>query len=181
MAFGANAHCYGHIHDIVCVSVPKLCMHVHLGKANNIAVGCIRFRCTKKLFFIFRMRGMCFFVKRLPRTWCKIGPLQFQKTVDPKLQTIHRLVLIFWVSRYFSPFRRLSVDLVGSGAVLNCRCKIVFSKKFPKLIFRYTGCYFIIDPLMVSQNSTYSFERSRRPFWPHFEKDIQNSKKVKKM
>jgi hypothetical protein len=74
--FQARWASYGHNHGIVCSNYPILCICVHLGMANKVALGSINFLCIKNSFFIFLMLKMGFFVKHLPKISFKNGPPQ---------------------------------------------------------------------------------------------------------
>src|SRR4051812_16259584 len=56
MPLGPNDQCYGQNRGIVCYNVPILCMHVHIGMANNVAGESFPFRRTENIFSIFRAR-----------------------------------------------------------------------------------------------------------------------------
>jgi hypothetical protein len=64
---------------------------------------------------------------------------------------------------------------------LNYSYRIVCSYFFKKIIFRYTSCYFIRDPLSVLQDSTPTDRRLCPSSCMHFQTCITNSKKIKKM
>ena len=51
MAFGPRDGCYVLNHDIVCNTVPLLCMHVDIGMENNVARGI--FFVARKIHFPF--------------------------------------------------------------------------------------------------------------------------------
>ena len=76
--------------------------------------------------------------------------------------------------------RQNPADSDGTGSNLNCRCVIVFSLFFEKIIFRYTSSYFFRDPTKYLQYYTTRYERSFPPFWPYFETGTRNSKKNQK-
>jgi hypothetical protein len=136
----------GHNYGIVCRNDPILCTCVYLGMTNNVSLGSFNFRCTKNSFFIFLAPKMVYFVKHLPKICFKNGPTQFYKKLYHILCTIHQLFASKKFSRLPSRNRQISADSDGSGSNLNYRYFIVFSYFFPKIIFRYTSIYFIIDP-----------------------------------
>jgi hypothetical protein len=75
--FQAKWDSYGRNHGIVCSNDPILCTCVHLGMTNNIDLGSFNFLCIKSSFFIFLVQKMGFFVKRLPKKYCKNRTTKF--------------------------------------------------------------------------------------------------------
>ena len=103
------------------------------------------FSSQKKFIFHFPNAKNGFFVKHLPRNHSKIGPPKFSRILDHIVCTNHQLVASQKISRYLSPKRQITVDSAGSGSNFNYRCLILCSWFFPKIIFRFTTIYFIID------------------------------------
>jgi hypothetical protein len=64
---------------------------MHLWMANNIDFGSFNFHCIKKLFFIFLVQKMSFFVKRLPKICYKNRPTKFKMILYHILCIIHHL------------------------------------------------------------------------------------------
>jgi hypothetical protein len=144
--FQAKWASYGHNHGIVCSNDPILRTCVYLGMTNNVHLESFNFRCTKNSFFIFLAQKMVYFVKHLPKICFKNGSTQFYKILYHILCTIHQLFASKKFSRLPSRNRQIFADSGGSESNLKYRYFIVFSYFFPKIIFRYTSIYFIIDP-----------------------------------
>ena len=142
---------------------------VYIRMENNVAEQSFQLYCTKKPFFIFRVRKIGFFVKHLPKICCKMGDHHFYKILDHISCTNNQMVVSEKLSIQPFPKRQIPADSVETGSNLNYRCFIVCSWFFEKLISRYASRCFIIDAPRVSQNSTPRYERSRPPFWPYFE------------
>ena len=119
-------------------------------------------------------------MKNLPNIWCKFESLHFSKILDHILLQIDQMFECQMIFIHLSSKRQISIDSVGTGSNLNYMCLIVCSLFFQKIISRYTSSHFIIDPPRGLQDSTPSYHRSCPPFWPHFEIDKNNSKKIKK-
>jgi hypothetical protein len=158
---------YIYNHGIVCSNDPILYTCVHLRKANNIDLEICNFCCIKHSIFIFLVQKMDFFVKRIPKMCYKNGPTKFKMILYHTVCTIHHL---FEWKKFFSlPSKnwQISTDSAGSGSNLNYMCFIVCSYFLPKIIFRYTSIYFIIDSQSVPQYSTPIYKRSCMPLWMH--------------
>jgi hypothetical protein len=97
--FQAKWASYGHNHGIVCSNDLILCTYVYLGMTNNFDLGSFNFRCTKKLFFIFLVQKLGFFVKCLPKICYKNWTTKFYQAVYHILCTIHQL---FTWKRFYS-------------------------------------------------------------------------------
>ena len=102
MALGPNDECYVHIDDIVCLNMLVLGTNVCLGTMNNVAEESCHFLFTKKSFFYFRMRKMCYFVKQLPKICRKIGVLHYLKILYHIVFTNKQMVACQTVSIYLS-------------------------------------------------------------------------------
>ena len=172
--FSPNDGCYGHFHGIVWLNDLIFCTSVHLGVANNVAEESFYFLCTKKSFLIFRVQKMGFFVKDLPNICSKIEPQLLNKILDHMLFT-NQMVGCRKVSIHLSWKRHISADSIGIGSNLNCRCFVVCSRFFEKIILRYTSTYFIRYTTLVLQDSTPRYERSCPPFWPFWSTHVHDS------
>jgi hypothetical protein len=158
---------YIHNHGIVCSNDPILCTCVYLRKANNIDLESFNFCCIKHSIFIFLVQKIGFFVKRIPKICYKNGPTKFKMILYHTVCTIHHLFAWKKFSRHSSRNWQNFANSIGSGSNLNYRCFIVCSYVFPKIIFRYTSIYFIIDSQSVPQYSTPIYKRSCMPSWMH--------------
>ena len=113
MAFTPNDKCYGDIHYIVCSNDLILYTTMHLGMVNNVAEEIFHFVYTKKIFFIFRVSKMRFFVKHLPNLCSKFEPQQFLKILDPSYVQITKYLCVKGFSSTFEK-RQISADSVGT-------------------------------------------------------------------
>ena len=181
LAFEPNDRCYGHIHGIVCQNVPKFHTNMHLVSTDNVHGESLYFYCIKKLFSIFRVRKMGFFVKHQPQICWKNWEMHFLKTLEHVRCTNHHIVGCEKFSMHLFWKWQIPADSVGNGSNLNCRCLVICSWFLAKIIFRYTTTYLIRDTPRVSQYSTPSYERSCPPSWLFLEIGIENSKKFKMM
>jgi hypothetical protein len=105
----------------------------------------------------------------------------FRKIIYHILWTNSQLFKCPKLSMYLLWKTQTSAESAGNGLDLKYMCLIVCSWFFPKIIFSFKSIYLIIDPIIVLQYSTPSYEWSCPPFCSHFESSISNSKKFKKM
>jgi hypothetical protein len=75
--FQAKWASYGHNQGIIYLTDPILCTYVYLGMTNNVDLESFNFYCIKNSFFIFLVQKMGFFMKRLPKIYCKNRTTKF--------------------------------------------------------------------------------------------------------
>ena len=147
---------------------------------NKFTKGSFHFLCTKNPFFIFRVPKVGLFCEEPTNYLVLIWTNIFFKNTRPYF--INNWPNVYMLNDFYTPllkktnFHRFSWN--GVKFELHVLDSLFFI--FQKIISTYRSSHFIRDPPRVLQDSTPSYHRSCPPSWPHFEIDINNSKKIKK-
>ena len=135
---------------------------------------------NEKTIFYFSIAKNGVFCEATTESRFQNGTTSFFKNTRPYYMEESPKWGILNLSVHPSWKRQMSAESAGSESNLNYSYIIYYSWFFEKIIFRFTICCLIIDPLRVLQESIAKRERSLLPYLPRFEIGITNSKKSKK-